>query len=92
MGAQGIVSFGFRNGSQSRELDNGSRSLFGDYSAKSECYGAFEQRRKTSTKDFKADIMKEIGEIGEMHERLDQKKVEDDANDQVDEVDDNGRG
>ena len=40
--AQGIVSFGY--GSQSREIME-----VEDYSAKSECYGAFERRRETST-------------------------------------------
>ena len=42
MAAQEIVSFGY--GSQSREIME-----VEDYSAKSECYGAFERRRETST-------------------------------------------
>ena len=41
MGAQDFVSFGY--GSQSRE------TMEVGYSAKSECYGAFERRRETST-------------------------------------------
>ena len=41
MAAQEIVSFGY--GSQSREIME-----VEDYSAKSECYGAFERRRETS--------------------------------------------
>ena len=70
MAAQGIVSFGY--GSQSRE------TMKVDYSAKSGCYGAFERRRETSTMEekkraFTADIMKKLGEIGEMYEKLDQK-------------------
>ena len=55
MGAQEIVSFGY--GSQSRET----MEVEDCYSAKSECYGAFERRRETSTMaDFKADIKREI--------------------------------
>ena len=42
--AQEIVSFGY--GSQSRE------TMEVGYSAKSECYGAFERRRETSTKEW----------------------------------------
>ena len=53
--AQDIVSFGY--GSQSRET----MEVEDCYSAKSECYGAFERRRETSTMaDFKADIKREI--------------------------------
>ena len=43
LGAQDIVSFGY--GSQSRET----MEVEDCYSAKSECYGAFERRRETST-------------------------------------------
>ena len=57
MAAQEIVSFGY--GSQSREIME-----VQDYSAKSECYGAFERRRETSTMaDFKA-------EMAEMEQRI----------------------
>ena len=71
MAAQEIVSFGY--GSQSRE------TMEVGYSAKSECYGAFERRRETSTmkekkRAFTANIMKRVGEIGEMYEKLDQKE------------------
>ena len=45
MAAQEIVSFGY--GSQSRE------TMEVGYSAKSECYGAFERRRETSTMEEK---------------------------------------
>ena len=71
--AQEIVSFGC--GSQSRET----MEVEDCYSAKSECYGAFERRRETSTmkekkRAFTANIMKRVGEIGEMYEKLDQKE------------------
>ena len=46
MAAQEIVSFGY--GSQSREI----MEVEDCYSAKSECYGAFERRRETSTKEW----------------------------------------
>ena len=52
MGAQDFVSFGYR--SQSRE------TMEVGYSAKSECYGAFERRRETSTTgDTKVDMGEE---------------------------------
>ena len=70
--AQDIVPFGY--GNQSREIME-----VEDYSAKSECYGAFERRRETSTmkekkRAFIAVVMKKVGEIGEMYEKLDQKE------------------
>ena len=46
MAAQEIVSFGC--GSQSRET----MEVEDCYSVKSECYGAFERRRETSTKEW----------------------------------------
>ena len=46
MAAQDIVSFGC--GSQSRET----MEVEDCYSAKSECYGAFERQRETSTKEW----------------------------------------
>ena len=57
MAAQEIVSFGY--GSQSRET----MEVEDCYSAKSECYGAFERRRETSTTDLMEDIKKEMGKM-----------------------------
>ena len=51
MAAQEIVSFG--HGSQSRET----MEVEDCYSAKSECYGAFERRRETSTWEERMDMM-----------------------------------
>ena len=61
MAAQEIVSFGY--GSQSRET----MEVEDCYSAKSECYGAFERRRETSTKEFD----EKLGEGGRLQGSID---------------------
>ena len=94
LGAQDIISFGY--GSQSRETME-----VEDYSAKSECCGAFERRRETSTKekieaigkrlDQKMQMMRVESAIFNykvaMEERMDDQRVRmDDQRERMDEM------